>query len=447
MAVDVPFTAFNLQQVCAHLSSTLYKHGQYLKLEIDQLDGKIASEQAASKNKEDEKFDLGKKKAKAEARLAFLDSKELEKLEPSAIQGQTAFHRPRKYTSPLPEKFRFSLQSKYPIRDHGRAKDLAVTWSALGWWDGAPTFTVTVKTKPLKEAEAEVTLFGWRKEIHAAEILTLRAEIKRLGDAIAVCDATIGRLGREVDLLRTRKQPWITKLGLCRDDVQNVDRALSSGISKYWEKEYLEVGSISGFAFRLGLKSKDEMERATRWSHPLLFETLELCHREAEAARELHERQVDGYRDMGLSYGTVELEINSKLGTSLSRRQDFSQAENRTKKVIGVEPEESEFNKECKSDIDIFKKDLAEPLDKLVKELKASPSKLPGNSVLIMKNDGECLKQQVAALKLVSKELYAEAKPIGVAATLQAAESYRNRGELVLSMYQGKRLNLARGLE
>ncbi|KAF5021791.1 hypothetical protein F66182_6166 [Fusarium sp. NRRL 66182] len=436
------FSLCRLSQVCKELQGTLEEHETYLKSEISLLDKNIAARHTAIAQQNTEKAKHEEKLRAAKSRLAFLDCEELEKLQPDAIRGQTTYLRERKLVS-IPTKFTFELKTKYPIREHRRVRDQGVkwNWSSLYYLPGASIFRVTMKTQAFKDVEVEVELHGWRKEIHALEISGLQLGIKQLRIAITVCDNTIAEMNRQIASLRTQQQPWLQKLATCRNDVAKVGETSSSELSNVWGKAYLQVGSISGYATRLGLEVETTIQQATSTTHPLLFKTLALCLKDARAAKAYHEHQRAEYEDTVVSKGSDELgEYDSTLETIFGIRHEFRTV-GKQKKLGSLEPEELELDKDCQADIETLNGEFSTPLEALAKELQKVQSQRPVKSMAAWALGTDMFKQQVAALERISTQMDSREKPLGVAATLRAVESFSNPAALFLSMYRGERLN------
>ncbi|KAF2122060.1 hypothetical protein BDV96DRAFT_562858 [Lophiotrema nucula] len=194
-------------------------------------------------------------------RWTFLDTSDFEELSSEYVSGERVVEHKAKRMSITPN-LQILLTTRFPIRKVEEMLSDGLRFKSHTEVLGSMRYAAEIKTKSFKSAKAEIKLFGWRKEIHAAEIGILTEKIARLEKDRTEAEPTICRIQGQREVFQRDRKGWQDALDLGEQDraaliASHLNTARSSGKLD----KYLEVGSIAGVAQHLGLKTKFPMAK------------------------------------------------------------------------------------------------------------------------------------------------------------------------------------------
>ncbi|KAK0701760.1 hypothetical protein B0T26DRAFT_757749 [Lasiosphaeria miniovina] len=257
---------------CRELIETLESHRAMLEPGSRELEKHAAKQANNLRGTQAKKAGLETAQREKSSHPAYLDLKYLERIPQDRIQGQTAFSQAKSYFAVRPT-FNVSVTTDTPIRSWERQQSEGVSWNPV-------------------PATAEIVLFGWRKEIQAAEIAQLRASLKELEGDIVSANAAV----------KTYSDAGHLMLKVCQGDLGKVKTctAVAPGaVASAKAQAYLDAGSLSGYeAAFLALESKidpaspppasllisDDLSRQPVDLPPLLASAMDACETDVRSA-------------------------------------------------------------------------------------------------------------------------------------------------------------------
>lgn len=242
------------------LQATLLEIHDSTSLRLGIIKSEIATEELSLRILRENSRSYAEKLEMCIKRAEYLNVTDFEEQE---TEGQRIHHHIHK-TLRLTPNFHFDLRTKFPIRKSVETLSEGCSWKYTICEEGGTSFAGEVKTKPLKDARAEVMLYGWRKEIFASEITSLEASVTELiglqnaaNLKIGLSESRIASAEMDVEAVRLR-------LNTCEQDLQKLNWQTSNATQNLNLVLCLDVGSISGLASLYGLSSQvDTVEGET----------------------------------------------------------------------------------------------------------------------------------------------------------------------------------------
>ena len=185
-------------------------------------------------------------------RRFFLDTGDLVRQE---VEGQSSYHHVHKLIRPTPN-FVFNLRTRYPIRKYVDSLGDSSRWKTLLCQEGGTTFNGEVKTKVLQDGRAEVSLYGWRREMFASEISYLNDLVANLIDSQTIADTAIYQAKSEITTLQSERELIQRELDDREQDMKTLGQRIFEEANATERVPYLEAESISGLARCYGLVSE-----------------------------------------------------------------------------------------------------------------------------------------------------------------------------------------------
>jgi len=227
--------------------------------------------------------------AKNEQELPVLRTSIKEKTErleflrtPNVLVEQEIEGNCRSYTQkglrPTPN-FHFNLSTQFPIRNYETFESKGCVWKTKLCPEGGKTFVGEVKTRPFKDANVTVLLYGWRNEMSTLEINHLEDTLTaleclrvRLETCIKTSKEVMKKLAEERSGLQSKQDECIRDLAVIEksDLVEDIAQEIL---------EILEAKSISQLAVHYKLLTRvnkiEDQAPAMSDAAILLFSTSE----------------------------------------------------------------------------------------------------------------------------------------------------------------------------
>jgi len=382
-----------------------------------------------------------------------------------SVEGATRFSQKGRIFG-LRTRFNFCPSTTHPIRKHIRTQSDGVQWSNVVCVPGTRTMTAIANGSVFKDASAEVVLFGWRKEIHAAKIAELKKDIDALTLRIAAQEDTLGRIFEEIIGLRLERNALGLELKVCSRDMDKVgmERRKSPPLGSLAGTEHgversessqspvegalLDAGSISGYASLLGLKSRIAAKALPAWAVAAIND----CESEVRSAKKMMDSYYSRYEwaiSMGTraTLGNIDRILRTAVDTGLSgarlRFTDMRQNANSTSR--NSDDELAALNKECRLDADKLASQFGGDFGREIRELERKLANMPDGPTRAknapdMNLKKTALDSQVAVLDRACSLVRADKQEVGVAAALDGSWYQGRLVEAFFSIYRGEKL-------
>ncbi|OIW28703.1 hypothetical protein CONLIGDRAFT_681647 [Coniochaeta ligniaria NRRL 30616] len=432
---------------CHELGEELKLHRAALQLRVFELRRSSAKDKTILAELRAKQLELEASRNTKTARLSYLDLPHLEKIPPDQINGQTSLSESKSYRALRPT-FKFSITTDCPIRSWHRHQSDGVKWDPVVCPEAGRKLTATARAKSFVKSNAELELYGWRKEVHVREIdqlklslTSLETEIDSVTGAAKRVDSRIDQAARDLSIIET-------ELAICEQvDLEAVRKSTMLGPRSHdatRRQPYCDAGSVSGYATVLGLKSQvDAPKGITSTSDGLLLmSTMDACQAEFQSAKVTMERYCTQQRWAVSGDGKSEITaINRSLWDGFAPNIDFSSVLSKLSSPLSTDDEFLILVSECRQDI----RQLQSAALQAKSELTLKLGQLP-NSAKNGTRDGELysaqrqLAKQSNALDRTCVWIKAEKQPVGVAAALRSTR-YQGPGaklEAFLSVYRGE---------
>lgn len=180
--------------------------------------------------------------------LLPLDTSDLEVLE---VQGQTEFHHLCRGLRLTPN-FHFNLYTRFPIRNYSAIQFKESVWKTQACEIGGYTFKGEVRTQAFKDGYAKVILYGYRRDVMASTIASLKGPLRDLNGSRHLYSSRLEDTKPEIWKLEIEKAKLLSELDGCRKDLQSIE-LLASINDTSGPEIFLRDRSISGLAVHHGL--------------------------------------------------------------------------------------------------------------------------------------------------------------------------------------------------
>ncbi|KAK0741550.1 hypothetical protein B0T18DRAFT_473447 [Schizothecium vesticola] len=429
---------------CRELGQTLNRHRAVLEQRGKDLRSSSTIETKTILEARAKKAELEKAQSIQSSRLSFLDLHEFEPMpRDEIITGQTKFHQKKSVLAVRP-KFKFSITTKYPIRNWERLQSDGVTWDPVVCHDGRCKLTVTARAKSFVESTAELLIFGRRDEIHAAEIAQLQNSLNELNPQLLVTAELVKSTRRNLNQITLDERSVSQDLERCDRDRANVRKREVAKTKAVNGQAYLDVGSVSGYSKAvLALKSDVDSPEEIRAA---LVPTADACQGELRSAKAAMDRYYSEHRWATSGAGKTTLaDIDSSLSTAVKDMKHFNLF-GRVKPMlespaVWSEAEVTQLTRDCNADVATLTSAVQDGKYEILVQLGRVPNvKTGGDADPELEKAKKALDKRVDVMDRTCGWVKAKTQPIAVAAALQSSRYQRPEGkvEAFVSIYRGE---------
>ncbi|KAK0636072.1 hypothetical protein B0T17DRAFT_67428 [Bombardia bombarda] len=427
---------------CSALKETLEKHRTSLNLKVDRIRAQEDKEAKSVIKLNFHKLKLEADQRVKETRLQYLDQEVAEKLD--EIEGKTSFHHEKKLLSRAPT-FNFSLSAKFPIRSHTRNQSDGVQWLKFQYVVGSYELNATAKGAMFKAASAGIILYGWRKEVHHIEITELRGSVTKLKTDIKEVRDEMGKINDKTCNLNIERRALLQELVVCSTDLGVIGAGKSRTSERPTSNEYLRIGSISGFASSIGLRTKVD-ERVLPYG---LLRTMDEYKNEISSAKIAMDKYWGQYQWVIAQTTGAELrKIDGRIRNAISRLSNLNKGGgpmDQNSQANNVDdPEVVSLRSESRQDILALSNEVAPEARELGSKLDkiTTMASQDGYGLIEWKSKRAMLERQSAAVEISCRSVFAKRQDVGIAATLET--SWRGAEDIspFFYIYKGEKLLL-----
>jgi hypothetical protein len=432
---------------CKELYDILKPHRDTLQKSLDDLRLESTRE---STNLQDAEANRRELQAKRETQLtsaAQLDLPHLEIIPDDKIQGRTSFSESKSIF--LRPKFKFSLTAQYPIKSWRKYQSDNVKWDFISCPEGGKVLNTTARAKSTAAANASIELYGWKKEIHAAEIEMLRTSIIDLDKEISAAMETEKQLLKKCCAILEQLEQATREMERCNRAIETVMTSQHNVTLGSHGENYLTAGSISGYAsyaLCLDVQVHPALSSTSDVDAAALESVIDTCHKDLLSAKASMSRYQLNHTWAAEGDGVREL---TSITTSLNRAgsspsYDVNLVRLALRKLVLQDDELAKLAAECREDVDRISADVQATRDELLAELGQLPSSEVFSSAKRAEVASARMKVDGMADAMEDACLLVKAKPqsVGVAAAMQSKRYAGPAGSIdtFFSVYEGERI-------
>ncbi|KAK4163744.1 hypothetical protein QBC43DRAFT_289620 [Cladorrhinum sp. PSN259] len=430
---------------CQELVQTLNRHRAVLEQRGKEPRNSSTIETKKAQEARTKKAELEKHQSTQSSRLSFLDLRYLERMPIDKItKGQTKFHQMKSVLAVRP-KFKFSITAQHPIRSWERLQSDGVKWDPVICPEGGCKLTVTARARSFVQSSAELVIFGWRDEIHAAEIAQLQNSLKELkAQLLVTTEFEKTAQGNLVQIIRDEKAVS-QDLERCDRDLASVRKREGANTKAINGQAYLAIGSISGYA-KAVFALKSYVDSPAEDICAAIAAAAAACRGELESAKKAMDSYHDEQRWATSGAGKTTLaDVDSILSTAIKDMKHYNMF-GRVKPMldsstVGVETEVMQLTKDCKRDVATLRSAVQDGTCEILVQLgRVTDVKTGGNSNLEFEKAKKALNKRVDVMDITCGWVAVNKQPVAVAATLQSSRYQRPGGkvEAFVSVYRGE---------
>jgi prefoldin subunit 5 len=427
--------------MCDVLQAALKAHDRHLRNKIATIDRQIQDGAATIDRLRHEISQRQHECKQLSDRLAYLDQPEPEtQRDLDGIASHTYEHK----LLSLTPTFRFSVKTRFPIRHHTLLQSPGLRWDEVKADSGSFIFTAKAKPKAFRNGFAQVTIYGWRREMFAQEIGNIRKNITSLNTLIQERKDFTQATDMSMNTLHQIRKLLTDEFAVCNGDTATVLRMREMVQIPAPMYPYLDVQSLYGIAKHLGLASQAAFARTAidpaNSSHKLALRVARLCSEEIQAALDTHA----SHRLLYVSRSTSSLcsvaDIDKKLRCTLNLDLKTEEVSSKADPCAS-DGEQALHFQVLKKELNAMEASWEAGIDALRKSLSELefdiPSELQG--IKALQEGHSDISKDETALSALHVELIGTSKSIGAAAAIMA---FPDTTEAILSIYRGERIRL-----